>query len=216
MKPYYRVYCTPFSPEPGLLNCDDPVIRGIVGKPPERRRDGWNLWAAREVRPTTEGLEAVGLGDRRLVLLTNGHIEFSMPCLDDIFQWGQAESERKLHPWLYDYAVCELPVNFMMLARDIYDRAQLDQDIVAGEGFYGIKGFILMPYGPRTMAYHTPIESGLSPYPLEDVQTVPVQASAGFVPDHVAYDMVTQVYSAFGYRSDDIRLFDENHFFQER
>ena len=214
MKPYYRVYCTPLLPQPGSIDCDDPAIRELVHKPPETRHGGWTLWSAREIRRTPEGLEALGLDDRRLILLTNGHIEFWMPCLDETFQWGQAESERKLHPWLYDYPVCELPVNFMRLAKAVYDHAQLDDGIIAGEGFYAIKGFILMPYGPRTMAYHMPSKSGVPRYQLEDLQTVPVQASKDFVPDHVAYDMVTQVYSAFGYRSDDIRLFDENHCFQ--
>ena len=210
MTPYFRIFCTPLALLPDLVNIDDAEIRELVRRPPHTREGGWTIWGAREVLPSMEGLEAVGLDGRRLFVLKNGHIEYWQPCRSETFQWAQAESEQSLHPWLYPYAICELPVNFLMLANRVYEHTSLDCDVHIAMAYYSIQGFILIPYRPRSVAFITGGGTRVKPYGKQDLKTLPVTSSVPIQQDQVAFELVKQVYHEFGFGVDDIYLFDEH------
>jgi len=208
--PYFRVFCTPLEPRANLINTDDQAIQQLVRQPRRTREAGWVLYDAHEVVPSPEGLQANRIGGRKLFLLKNGHLEYWEPCLSELFQWSQAEKAREKHPWLYPYAICELPVNFFQLASDIYERAGLECEVLAGEAFYSIQGFILVPYRPRSVAFIQGYRTDIKPYATQDLKVGPVTVPIPFTPDHVAYELTKQVYQAFGLAPQDIYLFDKD------
>lgn len=215
MTPYFRVFCTPVDLVTELVHVDDSRTRELLLNPPQTRHAGWTIWGADEIIASQEGLEAVGVHGRRLFLLKNGHIEYWEPCRSETFQWAQSDQERALHPWLYDYAVTELTVNFTRLASLIYKHLHLSTDVVFGVALYSIQGFILMPYGPRTLEFHSPSESSsIKPYTKQDLRIPPVRTSIPFEPDRAAFEMVKSVYNAFGFAEGNMRLFDSECRFQ--
>lgn len=208
MKPFFRMYCIPMELNPDLVDVSDNSLKELLRRPTPTRRDGWTLWDAQEVKVTDEGLEAIGYSDRRLMLLCNGCLEYWMPCLDEMFQWNQSDSERKLHPLLYPYALCELPVNFFRLARAVYSHLNLSCDVLTGLAFYSVNGFILRPYKPGIVGFNFAGLSEVQPYEKDDLKVRPITVKADFAPDHVAYDLIKQVYLRFGYSAAEIPFFD--------
>ena len=209
MIPYFRIFCTPANPEPELIDIDNEEIRGLLKHPPCTREGGWVIWDAEEIVVSNEGLEAVCVNERRLFAFKNGHIEYWQPCLSEYFQWSQNDTERARHPWLYPYAICELPVNFITLANLVYEKANVECDVVASMAFYSVEGFILIPYRPRSIAFIKGRATGsIKPYGKRDIKTMPVTFRPPCVPDHIAFDLVKQVYHDFGFGVEDIYLFD--------
>ena len=210
MTPYYRIFCSPADVTHECIDIDDKRLFELLRRPPRTRDAGWVIWGADEIIRSDEGLQAIGIDGRRLFVFKNGHMEYWEPCLSDTFQWSQNATEQQMHPWLYPYAICELPINFLTLANKVYELAGLDCDVTVVEAFYHIKGFILMPYRPRSLAFIQGGGSSVKPYGRDILKTRPVKGRPPFQPEHTAFELVKQVYHEFGYGAEDIYLFDEH------
>lgn len=207
-KPYFRMSAVPVLVAPTSINVNDPQIRGLFEKPPRTHDAGWVIYS-RPARMTEEGLESsLDPEDQRLVLLSNGYLEFSLPARSEFFQWKQSEEEAQKHPWLYPYAVCELPVNFVRWAKAVYEVAQFQGMVAFWMGCYGIRGFVLRPYDPESRGFLMSWPETATPFERRDFKGAPVSVSVPFDPDTVAFQLVGQLYNAFGLTREHIPCFD--------
>lgn len=203
MKPTYRVFATPTSLTPNLVDPADKTVRHLLDKPPATRAMGWIIWPT-EVTFDDRQLSGKGLEGAELTLLYNGHLEYWEPLVSRRWQWDSKEGR----PELYPYALCEVTVNFLRLARILYDHLGLNSDVQTELCLYNIEGFVLRPYQPPIIGYidshfHRP------PFGRADLRTGIVQTPAGFHPDQLSLRLLERVYGQFGYQREHIPLFDE-------
>ena len=101
--------------------------------------------------------------------------------------------------WLYPYVVIEFPVSFLRLVKDIYNESGIYTDVYIQQYYHNITGYVL-PEGPPTYpTFGTFIEErGVyeATYPIHSERRV----HNDFIPDHVAYDLVKDVYANFWFR----------------
>ena len=212
-EPYYRIRAVPSHPVPGLIDTDNPAIRELVEHPPRTRETGWVIYPAHHSRITEEGIEADRLrGTYHLRLMRNGYLEYSVRARGDTFQWGQSAQEAAAHPWLYCFAVCELPVNFARLLAKVTERAGVTQDYEIEHSYLRIKGFRLAAQPPGRFWYREQVSD---PLDREDLRGHPVPVTIPFDPDRMAFALVAQIYNAFGYQRNMIPLFDADYHFDE-
>jgi hypothetical protein len=149
-----------------------------------------------------------GIEGASLVLLFNGHLEYSEPVDSRRWQWGKGEEEAARHPELYSLALVEITVNFYRLARQLYDHIRLDSDIETEMALYNIEDFSLRPYHPGIIGhddshFHNP------PFTKADLKTGKIRESPVFVPDQLALSVLERVYGQFKYRREHIPFFNQ-------
>lgn len=214
--PFFRLSALPLRLSPANVDVGDPEVRRVFEDPPLTDESGWAVYGDK-ASVTVEGIETPpGVRDQRLVVLRNGFIEFSQPARSELFQWRQSESEAEKHPWLYPYAVCELPVNFVRLAKAIYEAAHLQGEAGFFIEFRNIKGFTLRPYGPESIGFLRSGPGTLRPYPDKDFKGREVRVAIPFEADPVAFQLVEQLYNAFGLERQHIPCFDPQRRFTLR
>lgn len=197
-QPYFRIWCSPTNIQATNMREHDSEVSDLLREPPRTRKDGWVIWAATEVKRTLEGWVAVGLDDRTISLLTNGYLEYFQPCNDTTFQWGKQNSTDKT-PELYPFAVCELPVNFALLAKKLYSIEEPDSSLIFGMEYLNIKGFVLRPGVPDSMVYMMPAGwVNMKGYEENEIMIRRAKVKPDFDPAPLAFSLVEEVYSAFG------------------
>ena len=205
-QPYYRIWAMPTELDPQLIDTDSDSIRALVEEPPHTRRDGWVIWPMRDIRPTGDGLLATtGSGTQRLVLLNNGYMEFSHPARNEAFQWKQATSEAADHPWLYSYAVCEFPVNFCRLVSTLLAPLERARRVILRQSYLNIRRFRLRGDKPQDFGFGLLLSE---PFPRSDLIVNALERDLPLGEDPAAFDLIKQVYNAFGYSKRDIPFFD--------
>jgi len=210
--PYFRMFCLPEQMQPLDLSERRPRVEELLSEPPRTRRDGWVIGPWPGVKRTHEGWVDAGLGET-ITLLDSGYLEYSQPCDDDSFQWGRLSS-RSPTPELFPFAVCELPVNFALLAKDLYGLTGLAGALLFHMEYVNITGFVLRPGVPNSMIYMMP--SGLVDVKGYDQSEIAVECepvNPDFEPGPLAFSLVEQVYSAFGYPRKYIPCFDKDRHF---
>jgi hypothetical protein len=207
MRPFYRIYTTPTVLRRDRVNPTDERVASLLARPPATRENGWIIWpmevAYDDIQFTGQGIEGA-----RLVLLFNGHLEYSEPVDSRRWQWGRGEEEAARHPELYPYALGEITVSFYRLARQLYDHVRLDSDIETELGLYNIEGFTLRPYQPGIIGHDDPHFHNPS-FARADLKTGKIRASADFSPDQLALSVLERVYGQFKYRREHIPFFDQ-------
>ncbi len=206
MKPTYRVFITPTSLRADRVNPTDEVVRRLLERPPATRPTGWIIWPT-SVAFDDKQFRGEGLEGTVLTLLYNGHLEYWEPLLSRRWQWGKSEKQAEQSPELYPYALIEITVNFLRLARQLYDHLRLDSDVQAQIDLYNVQGFVLRPYHPEIIGYidahfHRPS------YSRTDLRTGIVEASSNFDPDQLGLRLLELVYGQFGYSREHIPFFD--------
>lgn len=198
--PYFRMASMPESIQSLGLVEHRKEIEGLLLEPPRTRRDGWVIWSGREIKRTPEGWVAAGLDDRMITLLDNGYLEYWQRCDDDTFQWGKHNSTDPT-PELFPFAVCELPVNFLLLARKIYDLAGLESTLTLRMDYANIRGFALRPGAPNSMIYMMPAGGGIrvKGYEQNEISAKRTGVKPDFDAASWAFPLVEELYSAFGY-----------------
>lgn len=211
--PYFRIICSPIDSAFVDVASHAEEIRQLLARPPKTRDSGWTIWAPSDLRRTTEGWFGDGPGDRQLILLANGYLQYSKTCNDESFQWGRLSSHSPT-PELYPFAVCELPINFTRLAQAIFDIVKPTGSLEFSAEYVNIKGFLLRPSVPGSRIYGAPALFMDAPiFDGDRVMTNTYKVEPGFDPDPLAFDLVKDVYSAFGLPSRCIPFFDSRHRF---
>ena len=212
-QPYYRIFALPDESNRDFVSTDDLCIRDILYNPPNKRWAGFGVTGllGREVYQSEEGINGENITGGQITLLNNGYFEVICP-INIQFQrgWGSPQfTIPKSVQWLYPYVVIEFPVSFMRLLKSIYDESGIESDVFIQQNYHNITGYAL-PEGPPT--YPTfgafiderGVYEGASPIHSEQ------RVTKDFIPDHVAYDLVADVYAKFGLGAKAIPAFDEN------
>ncbi len=213
-QPYYRIFASPNESDRNVVSTEDQCIRDILYNPPNKRWAGFGvtgLWE-KEMYQLEEGIKGRNITGGQITLLKNGYFEVRCP-IDRQFQrgWGSLQfAIPNSVKWLYPYVVIEFPVSFMRLVKAIYDESGIDSDVFIQQNYHNIIGYAL-PEGPPTYPTFGAFldERGVyeGPSPIHSEQWV----RNDFIPDHVAYGLVKDVYAKFGLvDARSIPAFDEN------
>lgn len=212
-QPYYRIFALPNKSNGKVVSTEDQCIRDILYNPPNKRWAGFGVTGLlkREVSQLKEGISGHNITGGHITLLKNGYFEVICP-INIQFQRGWDSPQfaiPKSVKWLYPYVVIEFPVSFMRLLKDIYDKSDIDSGVTIEQYYHNITEYAL-PEGPPTYPTFGAFIDERGVYegtsPIHSVQ----QVSNNFIPDHVAYGLVADVYSKFGLGAKAIPAFDEN------
>ncbi len=212
-QPYYRIFALPGESNRNVVSTEDLCIRNILYNPPNKRWAGFGVTGLlkREVSQLKEGISGHNITGGQITLLNNGYFEVICP-INIQFQRGWGSPQFAIPnsvKWLYPYVVIEFPVSFMRLVKDIYDKSDIDSGVTIEQYYHNIIGYAL-PEGPPTYPTFGAFLDERGVYEgaslIHSVQQVPND----FIPDHVAYDLVADVYAKFGLVAKAIPAFDEN------
>ena len=161
----------------------------------ENRAVGWTF-----VNPYREPeLKKGRLVANGVTIHRNGALTFELPLAS--LYWKGDENE------IYPFALIEYPVSAFRLAKAIYQGVLDANDLVlADAALFGVEGWVLRPYSPRTIRYLTESETYAESKDL--VWEDPMELTFDDIdnrPDWCAYRLVIRrTYEAFGYREDKI------------
>lgn len=208
-EPYYRIFAVPQQLAPDTVNTQSENIRNILQNPPNIRYAGFGVTGIMEnsmVR-SPEGVTGRDMYGE-IILLKNGFLEVRCPLSNSHFQWMHEMSRISTH-WLYPHVVCEFPVSFLKLVKAIYEASGINSRIFIQQEYYNLVGFMLPRVVPSDPFFYT-LENEQDIYthssPIVSERTVDLN----FIPDHVACNLVKDVYDHFGLDKQWIPFFDEN------
>ena len=213
-QPYYRIFAMPTLPNPEIVPLSDQRIRKILLDPPNRRYGNFGVTGilGTEISDSPEEINGPNITDGEIILLKSGFFEVRCPLSDTIqFQWRHEESGFS-EQWLYPYVVCEFPVTFLRLAKEIYEVSGIDSGISIQQEYHNLTGFMLVGGDPASNVFGG-YRDGRSVYEHSQSIVSKQIVASNFIPDHVAYDLVKDVYDSFGLDAQWIPAFDENHNF---
>lgn len=205
-EPYFRISVTPLTTRRDLINVDKPEVQNIINNP-EQRDNGWNMdiFYSSIVR-YSEGIYKGSLSDKILKLIQNGHMEFASK-LDYGFCWKQSEEEFKKHPILYSIPMLEFPSSFLRLYKKIVDLLYLKDSFIVNMQYINLKGYSINPYPSNTIGYL--IHGASRAYQENDIIVPPIEISANFNPDSIAFELIKFVYASFGYSEDNVPFYNK-------
>ncbi|RKU26948.1 hypothetical protein C6497_12960 [Candidatus Poribacteria bacterium] len=207
--PYYRIFAVPEELDRNAIDTGNDNIRSILQKPPNIRRTGFGVTGMleKDMLFSTEGIEGSNMGSGEIILLKNGFLEVQCHLTNSHFQWMHDQSGLGT-PWLYPHVVCEFPVSFLKLLKGLYEVSGINSSIFVRQEYHNIKDFVLFGGNPSNPFFRTsPGETGVyqGSQPIISTKTV----ESDFVPDHVAYDLVKELYKSFQLAVEWIPDFDE-------
>ena len=213
-EPYFRIFAVPITLNPDAVPTQKKKIHSILQNPPTARYGGFGVRKATAIQSSTEGIcVANPWKDQQITLLRNGFLELTTPLFNTQFQWYKAESGIPSHSnWLYPYGVCEYPVTFMRLVREIYRAAGIDSQIHVRQEYHNLNGFLLVGRHPLNPLFGK-LEHERRVYDSFDPIVSQLTVNPNFDADQIAYELVKPVYASFGLGEDLIPLFDENRNF---
>ncbi len=181
--------------------------------PPDRRYGSFGVTGLleREMSRSPEGIKGLNITGGEIILLKNGYFEVRCP-INKQFQRGQRSRQFAIPDsinWLYPYVVCEFPVTFLRLVKAIYGISGIDSRIIIQQEYHNLTGFRIPEGAPTDPVFGLYLDEEYeynSSDPIISAQNV----DSNFVPDHVAYDLVKEVYGYFGLDERWIPAFDEN------
>ena len=215
-QPYYRIFAIPTTWVPNAVQTQEKNIRKLLQNPPDVRKGAFGYTGWQEILPIPDGISMSGVsaGGGEITLLNNGFFELKWPMANSVFQWKIEDYELfSDSEWLYPYVVCEFPVTFLRLAKAIYIASKIDCSILVQQEYHNLEGFLLvggLPGEPNFGKFENERSVYKRPSPIISKKTV----NPNFMPDQVAYDFVTDVYTHFGLSTASIPpLFDEKYKF---
>ncbi len=215
-QPYYRILAVPENLNPNVVNTKNEDIRRILFNPPNRRYGNFGVTGIleREVSFSLEGIRGPNVTGGEIIQLKNGYLEVRCPLNSGTFQWRREESGIST-PWLYPFVVCEFPVSFLRLVKTIYETSGINSRISVQQEYHNLKGFML-PKGNPSNVIFAGFQDERNVYMEQKSIVSKRTVDSNFVPDHVAYKLVEEVYEAFGFEKKWIPAFDaEGNFILE-
>lgn len=207
--PYFWITATPVTLISNFIDVGSPKIRDIVNNPPGSRPHGWNMELAAAINNIPDGIERGPKDFEYFALYNNAHMEFWTP-LRQHFCWRQEKEDFEKRPELYPYPVVEYPVTFLRLYKAIMEASNLKGNFIINLRYLNLKGYRLRPFAPRQAGYI--FADDVKPFDHDDLILPPTEIDHSFDPDVVTYQLLVQVYSAFGLSSDTVPFYQEGHF----
>ncbi len=211
-QPYYRILAVPKELNQEAVETRSENIHNILQNPPNIRRVGFGVTGIKkeDMVPSFEGIKGRDMYGE-IILLKNGFLEVRCPLSNSHFQWMHEKSRLSTH-WLYPHVVCEFPVSFLKLVKAIYEASGINPNVFIRQEYHNLVGFMLprmVPSDPFFLTLENEKDIYMHSTPIVSEQIVDLN----FIPDHVAYDLVKDVYDHFGLDEQWIPFFDENHNF---
>ena len=215
-RPYYRIFASPEESNRDAVSTSDPTILDILSDPPNKRFAGFGVTGLleREMYHLENGIKGSNITGGEIILQNDGYFEVNCP-INVQFQRGWDSPQfaiPKSVKWLYPYVVIEFPVSFLRLVKAVYDESGINSDVLIHQYYHNIAGYAL-PEGPPTYPAFGAFLDERGVYegtaPIHSV----LWAGYNFNPDHVAYNLVADVYAKFGLGAKAIPAFDENRSF---
>lgn len=205
---FFRITGTPADLGQVSADLEQSALRNLLEKPPNPhgRSGGWDVKPLPPLKRTALGFENQRTEFHHMKFVKNGHLEF-WTAIDEYFCWRQDPAEMQAHPRLYPYSVVEHPLSFLRLYRSLADFLQIHGDVLFQMQYLNIKGAILLPNQPESIAFMHPFDPVR---PLEENRLVfeKKRFAEGFDPDPGALEIVKDLYHAFGYGREHIPFFD--------
>ncbi len=207
--PYYRIFAVPEKLDRNAIDTEDDNILSTLQKPPNIRPTGFGVTGMldKDMSFSTEGIEGSNIGSGEIILLKNGFLEVQCHLTNSHFQWMHDQSGLGT-PWLYPHVVCEFPVSFLKLLKGLYEVSGINSSIFVQQEYHNIENFVLLGGNPSNPFFGTS-PGGTRAYqgsqPIISTKTV----ESDFIPDHVAYDLVKELYKSFRLDVEWIPDFDE-------
>lgn len=130
--PYYRISAIPFDLNPNAISFEDANIQKILFNPTYERLRGFGVrgFLRRETYSELDGIRGsnIGLDSGEIILQRNGYLQYRCPIFDSYFFYGKRLPQYADFDdlnWLYPLVVCEHPVSFLRLVRELYAAANI-------------------------------------------------------------------------------------------
>jgi hypothetical protein len=205
---FFRITGTPANLGQVSADLEQPALQKLLEKPPNPhgRSGGWDVRPMPPLKRTALGFENQRVEFHHMKFVKNGHLEF-WTAIDQYFCWQQDPDEMRIHPRLYPYPVVEHPLSFLRLYRALADFLHIHGDILLQMQYLNVKGAILLPYQPESIAFMHPFEPVR---PLKENRLVfeKKRVPEDFDPDPSALEIIKELYYAFGYGREHIPFFD--------
>ncbi len=169
------------------------------------RLHGWNFgnpYTEPELRKNRL-LHGATVGTK-VEILENGKLLLAIPL--EGLRHGRSKQE------ISPYPLIEFPVSLFRLASRLYAdyRVGKSGSVVADAALFGISGWTLRPYSPRSLHFHHPLEAPTSYKEGKDLTwerpLVFRRDSVIEEPDWCGFRLVRRIYEAFGYFEDQIPM----------
>ena len=205
-KPTYRIFTVPERLDRALINTRSPDIKEILLSPPGLRPNSFGYRGLSRTQLTPEGIEGTGItAEQELTLLENGYLELRCPLRNALFQWYKEESGVPDADWLYPYAVLEMPLSFLKVAKALYELANIRTDLRLRQEYRNVTGFVLPSGHPGNPFFGRELKA----FEGEHIVSREVHLSPDYKPGRVARELVGEVYAYFGYGANAIPLIED-------
>jgi hypothetical protein len=192
-KPFFRIAVTPANPQSEYINVESEEIKKLLNNPPGSRYGGWNMEGNFRLERFEEGIHQGTKETEYLELMSNGHMEFWTP-LGEQFCWRQSSEEFRIKPRLYFYPVIEYPTTFLRLYRAILDVSKINDELFVNLIYANLKGYTINPTPDRFgFAYFSETKTFKGKHLI-----VQKKFAGDFGSDEAAYNLIREVYAAFG------------------
>ena len=180
-------------------------MKSLLMSPPGLRPGGFGFRGLGRTQLTPEGIEGTGMTGQEIVLLENGFFELRSPLRNASFQWFKEQSRFADADWLYPYAVQEMPLSFLSVAKALYKLCAVGRDLRIRQEYRNVSGFVLPPGHPGNPLF----PEGAKRYGGDHVIGRHLTVAPGFVPEQTCRQLVEEVYAHFDYGTEEIPLLEE-------
>lgn len=208
-RPWMLLAAVPLETRSNSIDSNAESVRRLLASPPETRRYGWTMdKISAAIRSVDSGVKRGDVDTGELTVLNNGFMQFSISLDEGKFYWAQEQEEIEKSPRLSPYAMTEYPVSFIKLFFELVNLSTLGGPFLATQSYKNLKGHTLPPGGPSNLGYVCFVDE-TPPCEKQFIKSSNVVFNQDEKPDQVAYDIVKQVYAAFGYEEEAIPFFDD-------
>ena len=199
--PKYRIFIAPERLDKALIDTRSLAVKEILLSPPNLRPDCFGFRGLSKTRLTPEGIEGIGItAEQELTLTKNGYLELRCPLRSALFQWYKEEAGVPDVNWLYPYAVLEMPLSILKVAKALYEIANIRTNIRLGQEYRNVAGFAL-PYGhPRSPFFGRKLKA----FEGQHIVSREIVLNSDYEPRRVARVLVEEVYTHFGYKENEV------------
>jgi hypothetical protein len=206
---YFRISITPTKLQKNVIDISNTDIKSLLNDVPHQRYNGWNVKPMNPVTTDILGFYSFHQEGSNIRLHTTGHFEF-FTLIDLDFCWKQEVEDFNRSPRFYPYPVCEYPVSFLRLSKELLGLININSDIRVRMQYFNIKGCTLLPGHPNSFAFRD--QRGKKIFQYEHY-TYEIDVPVSFIPDETAYRLIRHFYLSFGHEERVVPLFDDNHQF---
>lgn len=205
-KPMYRIFAVPERLDGVLIDTKSLAVKKILMSPPNLRPNCFGFRGLSKTQLTPESIEGVGItAEQELTLLENGYLELRCPLRSVLFQWYKEESGVPYMNWLYPYAVLEMPLSILKVAKALYEISDIRTNIRLGQEYQNVAGFAL-PYGhPRSPFFGEKLRL----FKGQHIVNREITISPDYEPSQVARVLVEDVYAHFGYKANEVPYLED-------